>query len=115
MFKIDMYVGLNVSKFPVAYKQGEAIVLKNPEAFNHPTTTVNMVASTIKKAIENNNSLIILTHCKFVLDLLGELIRLKKVKPDNIVIHVLNEKNNIDYCPNNFGFWLFARGCLGVF
>ncbi len=66
MFKIDMYVGLNVSKFPVAYKQGEAIVLKNPEAFNHPTTTVNMVASTIKKAIENNNSLIILTKTRIM-------------------------------------------------
>jgi predicted ATPase len=96
MFKIEMYVGLNVSKFPVSYKQGESLVLKNPEAFNHPTTTVNMVASTIKKAIENDNSLIILSHCKFVLDLLGELIRLKKIEPNNVVIHVLDEQNNIE-------------------
>ncbi len=95
MFQITLTVGEKVSSIDLSYKQKEVRVLKNPEAFKHPNTFISEVAHSIKKAIEDDIHLHIISHSKFVLDLLGELIRLKKINPEDIKISLMNDNNKL--------------------
>ena len=95
MFQITLIVGEKVSSIDLAYERNVSFVLKNPEAFKHPNVFMVDVAQSIKKAIESDIQLLIVSHSKFLLDLLGELIRLKKINAEDVKINLMDENNKL--------------------